>query len=192
MTQQKLCWNTTLMSTSTADIGARKDLTPEQALASPCYYRDKKKEADAKLYAVLSDKLARFITLDRLKEVAHGMDSQVNESFNNTVSWLAPKNKVYCGSLSLANRIGLALGINALGLHQYYTHLFKALGILMSDNVVHFLKVQEKRPRFNRLSQIKTRDTKKLRNKKKFERFANEEKIAQHERGKREETYRLE
>jgi hypothetical protein len=26
------------------------------------------------------------------------MDTQVNESFNNIAAWMAPKNKVYCGS----------------------------------------------------------------------------------------------
>jgi hypothetical protein len=167
----------------------RKSMTPEQALQSPRFYRDKTKSSDAKLYAVLSDKIARFITLDRLKEVAHGMDSQVNESFNNTVSWFAPKNKVYCGSLSLSNRIGLALGINAIGLHQYYTRLFKALGIQMTDNVAHFLQVQESR-RSKRLTKLKTRNQKKQRCKSKFAKLKADEVVAQHERRKCEGTYK--
>jgi hypothetical protein len=167
----------------------RKSMTPAQALQSPRYYRDKNKPSDAQLYDVLTEKISRFITLDRLREVAHGMDSQVNESFNNTVSWFAPKNKVYCGSLSLSNRIGLALGINALGLHQYYIRLFKALGIQMTDNVSHFLQVQEKR-RSSRLTKLKTRGQKKLRCKNKFAKLKSDEQVAQHERRKREGTYK--
>jgi hypothetical protein len=75
----------------------RLRLSLAQREASGRYYRNKKD--DAKLYAILKEKVDRFVTLDRLKEVAHGMDTQPNESFNNTVSWFAPKNKVYCGSV---------------------------------------------------------------------------------------------
>jgi hypothetical protein len=67
------------------------------------YFRWKTK--DAKLYVKLQEILERFITPERLKEVAHGMDTQCNESFNNMFSWLAPKNKVYCGTQSLRNRL---------------------------------------------------------------------------------------
>jgi hypothetical protein len=95
----------------------RKRLTPAQRLASKRYYRCKTK--DAKLYAVLCAKVGRFISLERLKEIAHGMDTQVNESFNNTVSWMAPKNKVYCGSCSLSNWLCIAVGINSIGLVRY-------------------------------------------------------------------------
>jgi hypothetical protein len=83
----------------------RKRQGQEERDAKARYYRSKTE--DAKLYAVLNNITSRFITLDRLKEVAHGMDTQINESFNNTASWFAPKNKVYCGSESLANRLSL-------------------------------------------------------------------------------------
>ena len=53
------------------------------------YYRTKTK--DAALYNKLQQIVQRFITFDQLKEVAHGMDTDVNESFNNTFSWLAPR-----------------------------------------------------------------------------------------------------
>jgi hypothetical protein len=49
----------------------------QQLSASTRYYRCKTK--DAKLYQVLLDKISRFITLDRLKEIAHSMDTQANE-----------------------------------------------------------------------------------------------------------------
>jgi hypothetical protein len=126
----------------------RKRLREAQRLASERFYRCKIK--DAALYDTLYKKLSRFISLDKLKEVAHGMDTQVNEGFNNTVSWFAPKNKVYCGSPSLSNRIGMALGINMLGLHKYFMLLFKTLGIVMTDNVTYFLQAKE-RYRTNRL-----------------------------------------
>jgi hypothetical protein len=90
-------------------------------VANERYYRCKMK--DAKLYQVLKTIFDHFVSLDRLQEVAHGMDTQVNESFNNTASWFAPKNKVYCGTMSLTNRIGMAIGINSLGLLGYFQRL---------------------------------------------------------------------
>jgi hypothetical protein len=165
----------------------RKSMTPQQLLESKSYYRDKKK--DAVLYDELSKKVARFITLDRLKEVAHGMDSQVNESLNNTVSWFAPKNKVYCGTQSLGNRIGLALGINALGHRVYFGRLFKALGISMTNNVAHFLEIKDK-ARSSRLYKLKTREKKKDRNKRHHAKLAEDTATAQKERDKRDGTYR--
>jgi len=56
------------------------------------------KEKDVLLYKKLQSILARFITLDAPKEVAHSLDTCANESFNNTMAWVAPKNKVYAGS----------------------------------------------------------------------------------------------
>jgi hypothetical protein len=112
----------------------RKRLTEAQRHASERFYRNKEK--DAKLYGVLQHLLSRFITMDKLRDVSHVMDTQVNESLNNTISWLAPKNKCYGGSQSLQNRIVIAVGINSLGLHKYFTRVFAALGITMTPNVV--------------------------------------------------------
>jgi hypothetical protein len=68
---------------------------------------------DAKLYEELNKIYSRFMTMERLEEVGHGYDTQINESYNNTASWFAPKNKVYCGSQSLKNRLSVAIGINS-------------------------------------------------------------------------------
>jgi hypothetical protein len=70
-------------------------------------------------------------------EVSHGMDTQVNESFNQSATWFAPKNKVYSSSMSLNNRLSMALGINSLGTAEYFTRLYIALGIPMTDDVRH-------------------------------------------------------
>jgi hypothetical protein len=132
----------------------RNCLTEEQRRTSKRFYRCKTK--DAKLFDVLQQLLSRFITIDKLREVSHVMDTQVNESLNNTISWLAPKNKCYGGPQSLRNRIAFAVGINSLGLHKYFTRLFHALGIRMTANVVHFLSVKER----NRKKRIQKRTTK--------------------------------
>jgi hypothetical protein len=155
--------------------------------ASVRYYRSK--TTDAKLYKILSDKVSRFVTFERLKEVAHGMDTQVNESFNNTASWFAPKNKVYCGSCSLTNRLSIALGINSLGLTAYFKRLFMKLGINLTKNVLHCLEAKD-RTRGKRLKAIKTKDKKTIRIKRKHEDLVRDEAIARKERSKREGTYK--
>lgn len=154
------------------------------------YYRNKDdNKEDAKLYNMLQETVARFVTLDHLVEVAHGMDTHVNGSFNNTVSWFVPKNKVYCRAWSLTNRVGLALGINSVSLEMYFKRLFKLLGIAMTPNVLHFLKVKE-RNRVKQLDKIKTREMKKLRMKSKFDNLKKDEVIAKRERSKRDGSYR--
>jgi hypothetical protein len=165
----------------------RKDMTAQQRLGSERYYRCKTK--DAKLYAVLTNILNRFISMDRLQEVAHGMDTQVNESFNNTASWLAPKNKVYCGTTSLRNRISIGVGIVSIGFQGYFRRLYHALGIAMTPNIVHFLEVKDKQ-RNRRLAKVKTRKAKRERMKRKFDRLRQDELVARKERSKRDGTYK--
>jgi hypothetical protein len=138
----------------------RKRMTPQQLSSSERFYRCKMK--DAMLYCLLVEKVGRFTTLPRLMECAHCMDTQVNESFNNIAAWMAPKNKVYCGSLSITNRLGIAIGIKLLGLLEYFKRLFVKLGIYMSPNVVHYLKTKDK-SRYARIAKNKTKDTKKAR-----------------------------
>lgn len=165
----------------------RKHQTDEERIASGRYYRSKTK--DALLYEALDKLLSRFLTLENLREVAHDLDTQMNESFNNAASWLAPKNKVYCGSGSLTNRILIALGINALGSEVYFTRLFKSLGISMTPNIMHCLRVKGDQ-RLVRLAHIQTREAKKERIKRKYVQLATEERKAKTAGAKRDGTYR--
>jgi hypothetical protein len=159
----------------------RKDQSDQQRVTSDRFYRDIDK--DNKLYKAVSDLLARFITLDKLREVAHPYDTQVNESLNNTISWLAPKNKCYGGSCSLTNRICIAIGVNTLGMEKYFARLFKALAIPMTPNVAHFLGIKEVNWK-KRIDKCKSKETKKLRNKNIFNKLRKEEASKQKERRK--------
>ena len=69
------------------------------AAVKKSFYRDK--VADKSLYDWLTEQVGHFTTPEMLNEVGHGMDTNVNEALNNIVSWLAPKNKTYCGTVSL-------------------------------------------------------------------------------------------
>jgi len=143
-----------------SDWCRRKPLTDDQRQASTKFYRCKTK--DKKLYEWLQEKLARFLTLDALKEVGHGMDALVNESFNNTAAWLAPKNKVYSGSLSLRNRIDVAIIITTLGLKVFYERILQGFGIPITEDIKHFVNIINNK-RDKRIAKTKTNDAKKAR-----------------------------
>jgi len=64
----------------------RKPLNAEQRQQQAKLCRDKTKHAS--LYGYLTETMARFITLEALKEVQHGSDTLLNESLNNTIAWL--------------------------------------------------------------------------------------------------------
>ena len=141
------------------------------------------KEKDAQLYLKLQEIVNKYITFERLKEVAHGMDTNVNESFNNTFSWLAPKNKVYCGTQSLMNRLSMGIGIQGLGLLQYFRRLFQKLGVIITPNILHFLSVKQTK-RAKRIHKVKQSETKKLWLQTKYEQLKKDEAIAKKERAK--------
>ena len=176
----------------------RKNMTDEQRLQSQRFYRNtESSEADSKLYAHLHTILAKYASLERLREVAHGMDTNCNESLNNTISYFAPKNRVFCATRSLHNRVAIAIGINSMGFAAYFQRLLKALGIAVTANVEHWLQVRET-IRNRRLLKAKSNDTKKLRNKRKYEQMKSLEAAARKARDKREvdtraaDTWKLE
>ena len=150
------------------------------------FYRDK--TLDAELYKKLQSIIARFITLEALKELAHNMDTCANESFNNTASWIAPKNRVYCGTDSLRNRLSIALGISTKGILNYYEGLFERMGIAMTDDVLHFLKMKSG-GRDRRLQATKTKEFKEKRRKHEFDKIKKESAEALAARVKREGIY---
>ena len=86
--------------------------------------------------------MARFVTLEALKEVQHTLDTCANESLNDAIAWLAPKNKVHCGTNSQKNRIAIAMGITSLGTLDFCTRMFQCLGIEMTDDVRHYPSVK--------------------------------------------------
>jgi len=141
----------------------RKSLTDEQKKESSKFYRSKTK--DDKLYEWLKEKLARFLTLDALKEVGHGMDTLVNESFNNAAAWLAPKNKVHSGSLSLRNRVDTAIAITTLGLKVFHKRVLQLFGMPLTEDINHFLQTIDNK-RTKRIAKTKSKEAKKARQQK--------------------------
>lgn len=118
------------------------------------YYRCKQR--DSKVYAALKGIIAPFITLERLQEIAHGHDTQINESLNNTISWLAPKNKTFCGSRSLPGRVHLAIGIQIAGYERFMFGLLERLGISVTPGVrKHVKAIGRRKERHSQLHKTK-------------------------------------
>jgi hypothetical protein len=65
----------------------------------------------------------------------------MNEAFNNVCTWFSPKNKVFCGTGSLPNRICFAVSINSVGVDVFFSRLYEKLGIV--QQVLWFLSTNE-------------------------------------------------
>ena len=165
----------------------RKRKTPEERLQSKAHYRCKTK--DANLYVKLQRILERCISSDCLDDLSHGMNTNTNESFNNTFSWYAPKNKAHCGSYSLHNRIGMGIGVNSLGVEAHFRRLLIKLGTQMSPDMAHFLKVKD-RMRSERLARLRSDAYRRKKMEHKTEQLKKDTAIAHKERAKRDGTCR--
>jgi hypothetical protein len=101
------------------------------AILSPKAYRDKTRHLG--LYDALRAMIALFIQMSSLQELCHGSDTNVNESLNQTIAWFAPKNKTYCGSDSLRNRVGMAISIHLVGYETFFVSLLEQMGLTVDD-----------------------------------------------------------
>jgi len=153
----------------------------ERDATKKCY---RCKNKDAKLRVLLEETLLNCVAFERLSDVAHGMDTNCCEAFNDFVTWFAPKNKVHCGSRSSWNGVGLCIGIASLGCQACFQRLLKSLGITMTPNVFNFLSAKD-RSRSKRLELAKEKDSKKKRNKRKHDKLVEHTTTARKERARR-------
>jgi len=101
------------------------------------------KEKDAALCEKPQQLIARFITIEALRELGHSPGTNANESFDQIISWMAPKNKVHSMSISFKMRVGMAIRINTLGLVGCHREVFDKLGMFVTSDVCHHLQVKD-------------------------------------------------
>ena len=77
------------------------------------------KKTDNQLYNLLKRTFFLFQADKVLKESLHMFDTYKNESMNNVIAYVAPKNKTMANSMSLNNRISCVVGISILGFKTY-------------------------------------------------------------------------
>ena len=105
------------------------------------YYRSKTKDS------TLSDQMTwcylPFTTEERLKESLHKFSTQKNETMNNSVAKYAPKTRTYSTSISITNRVMIAIGWCNLGFCLFWSRVYNCLGLIMSDDTKVFLEQKD-------------------------------------------------
>ena len=69
-------------------------------------------------------------------------DTQKNESMNNVIAYIAPKNKTMAHSMSLNNRISCILGISIFGFKTYWEQVFNLMDIKTTPTLTDFLQAE--------------------------------------------------
>ena len=115
---------------------------------------------DKELYTQIWKAYQPFATSTRLIESLHEFDTKKNEAMNASITKYTPKTKTYRMTISLTNRLMIAIGIDNYGTEKYLRRVYNKLDIAMAPETVSFLQSQDK-SRFYR--KIKRKDTSKKR-----------------------------
>ena len=97
-----------------------------------------------------------FIARERLQESLHPFDTQQNEAMDISVSKYTPKTKTYGMTISLANRVMIAVGINNLTAEKYWGLVYSSLDLIMATDTISFLKPQDTSRFYKKMYQEKT------------------------------------
>ena len=88
----------------------------------------------------MSEIYSDFLAEDNLEQCRHGFTTQANESFNNSIASYAPKNKVYGTSMSLSNRVSIAIGVKNEGKKQYWQKVYSKMSMTLPLRLSVFLE----------------------------------------------------
>ena len=69
-------------------------------------------------------------------------DTHKNESMNNVIAYVVPKNKTMAHRMSLNNRISCVMGIYIFGFKTYWKQVFDLMGIQTIPMFEQFLQVE--------------------------------------------------
>ena len=131
--------------------------------------------------------MGTYPTFHHHRSFARGLswNEHAYESFNQSVTWVAPKNKVYSLSNSLQNCIALAVALNGLGTREFYTVFLGRLGIVVTSDVENWLS-QTSVARDKQIAKAKTPKAKKRRVKRCHDNLLVKTVVAKRERALRE------
>jgi len=100
-------------------------------------------QKDALFCQKVNATVSRFVSKEALAEVSRGMDTQMNESLNNDVSWFAPKCEVLWSTGSLQNRLSMTIGVNSLGFLGRCCKLHAKLGTALTPDIRSFSEAKD-------------------------------------------------
>ena len=92
----------------------------------------------AKIYEQLTDIHRENTTLDLLKMVNHGYDTQGVEAMNKSASALAPKGETFSKTMALTTRLDLACAAQIIGYEAIWKRIYESMGIRFRYNLTHF------------------------------------------------------
>ena len=130
-----------------------------------CNERDEEfrcKQNYNQLYNLLKKTIFLFQTEKVLRESLHMFDTQKNESKNNGVAYVAPKNKPMAHITRLNNRISCVVGISIFGFKTYWKQVFDLMDIQTSTTFEQFFQVETLNAKKNK-SYYQRYDVKQLR-----------------------------
>lgn len=76
-----------LTGTGTQTATAEEDAVEEDTVPAQGKKFYRSKDTDRDLYLCLKEIVDGFVTMERLTEVAHGCDTNLNEALNNAIAW---------------------------------------------------------------------------------------------------------
>ena len=69
-------------------------------------------------------------------------DTQQNESMNNVIAYVAPKNNTMAHRMSLNNRISCVVGISIFGFKTHWKQVFDLMEIQTTSTFEQFLQAE--------------------------------------------------
>ena len=98
------------------------------------------------------------------------MNTQCNEALNTTISYKAPKNKHFSGSVSLRNRVDMGVSTHFIGRAEFFRKLYTSVGVNIRPGTERYLENQDRAFQYRKQKQKKPA-TKKKRNELKFQKL---------------------
>lgn len=95
-------------------------------------------------YKDLKTALSPFMTKEVLLESVHSMNTQKNESLNNSIARLCPKSKHFASTATLLTRVQIVVSFANLGPEVFYKMLLSDLGIEEQEHL-NIERMQKKR-----------------------------------------------
>lgn len=128
-----------------------KGKTEEELKDLKLKYRDK--SIHAKFYAQLQPIFQKC--LDKIADVHHTYNSNINEGFNKLICKFVPKDRNFNGTKEYETRINIAVCIDSVGYLETYVDLFNELDMKLCYNLVQKLHSMDTRKKYKRKYQQK-------------------------------------
>ena len=86
-----------------------------------------------------------FLKPERLMESLHGCSTQCNEAMNQSIAKYAPKNKSYGSTMSLSNRVAIAVGVFNYGHEKFWKEVYSDIGMTMTSTLSLHLQMKDRK-----------------------------------------------